>query len=141
MRSNKLYSLYKNYNAIEDIDEKTKEQIQNRYFKKSFDEIYDLVKNELPTSIIEESESNPKVKMKLIFEWYINNSLEWVKTGEEDYQTDYQVLVSSALGAFNQWVKATSLENWQNRHVTEIAKMLMKETAHCVNDMIEKYSN
>lgn len=30
-------------------------------------------------------------------------------------------------GVFNQWVKSSALENWQNRHVDEIAGRLMFE--------------
>jgi len=37
------------------------------------------------------------------------------------------------MGAFNQWVKGTALENWRNRHVDEIAEKLMQETAALLN--------
>jgi trans-AT polyketide synthase/acyltransferase/oxidoreductase domain-containing protein len=41
------------------------------------------------------------------------------------------------LGAFNQWIKGTELENWRNRHVDEIAIKLMNETAELLN---QRYS-
>jgi trans-AT polyketide synthase/acyltransferase/oxidoreductase domain-containing protein len=37
------------------------------------------------------------------------------------------------LGAFNQWVKGTELEDWHNRHVAEIGEKLMQETAALLN--------
>ena len=39
-RANKLYDLYRRYNSLEEIDEKTRTQIQEKYFKRSFDEVY-----------------------------------------------------------------------------------------------------
>ena len=44
-RANKLYELYKQYNSISDIDEKTKMQIQERYFKRSFEDVWQETRN------------------------------------------------------------------------------------------------
>jgi len=38
-RANKLYNLYKQYESLDEIDEKTKSQLQKLYFKKSFNEV------------------------------------------------------------------------------------------------------
>jgi trans-AT polyketide synthase/acyltransferase/oxidoreductase domain-containing protein len=54
-------------------------------------------------------------------------------TGSEEQKVDYQVPCGSALGAFNQWVKSTELENWRNRHVDEIGAKLMTEAAELLN--------
>jgi trans-AT polyketide synthase/acyltransferase/oxidoreductase domain-containing protein len=53
--------------------------------------------------------------------------------GNTDQKVDFQVHCGPSLGAFNQWVKGTTLENWRNRHVDEIAEKLMKETAEVLN--------
>jgi trans-AT polyketide synthase/acyltransferase/oxidoreductase domain-containing protein len=42
---------------------------------------------------------------------------------------DYQIHCGPAMGAFNQWVKGTDLEDWRNRHVDEIAERLMRAAA------------
>ena len=41
------------------------------------------------------------------------------------------------MGAFNQWVKGTALENWRNRHVNEIGIKLMDETALIMKDKLK----
>jgi trans-AT polyketide synthase/acyltransferase/oxidoreductase domain-containing protein len=128
-RANKLYDLYRFYNSIEEIDEKTKKQLQERYFKRSFEEIYQDVKSFYPPQEIERAERNPKQKMALIFKWYFGYSTRLALEGDIEHKVDFQVHCGSSLGAFNQWVKGTALENWRNRHVDVIAEKLMQETA------------
>jgi trans-AT polyketide synthase/acyltransferase/oxidoreductase domain-containing protein len=128
-RANKLYDLYRHYDSLEEIDEKTGKQLQERYFKRTFDEIFDDVKAFYPGQEIERAQANPKYKMALIFKWYFGYSTRLALEGNTDHKVDFQVHCGPALGAFNQWVKGTELENWKNRHVDEIAEKLMKETA------------
>lgn len=67
--------------------------------------------------------------MALIFKWYLGHTTNLALEGNIDHKVDFQVYCGPALGAFNQWVKGTTWENWRNRHVDEIAEQLMKETA------------
>jgi trans-AT polyketide synthase, acyltransferase and oxidoreductase domains len=130
-RANKLYDLYLRHNSLSEIDERTRIQIQEQYFKKSFDDIYSeacrLLANEAPHEI-ERAESDPKRKMGIIFKWYLNHSRYLALSGG-DPRVDYQIPCSPALGAFNQLVKGTSLERWRKRHVDEIAKWLIEGAA------------
>ena len=127
-RAKKLYELYRQYPSLDAIDEKTKEQLQNRYFKRSFEEIYEEVKSYHPTAEIDKAEKNPKHKMALVFRWYFGYSTRLAISGDANHKVDYQVHTGPALGAFNQWVKGTALENWRNRHVDEIGIKLMEGT-------------
>ena len=43
-RANKLYNLYIKYNSLDELNEKTKTQFQEKCFKKSFDEIWEEIK-------------------------------------------------------------------------------------------------
>jgi trans-AT polyketide synthase/acyltransferase/oxidoreductase domain-containing protein len=137
-RANKLYDLYRFHNSLEEIDEKTRQQLQDRYFKRSFTEIYDEVKAYYPEAEIEKAKKSPKTKMAMIFKWYFGYSTRLALKGNVDSQVDFQVHIGPALGAFNQWVKGTELENWRNRHVHEIALKLLNETAELLN---QRYSN
>jgi trans-AT polyketide synthase/acyltransferase/oxidoreductase domain-containing protein len=136
-RANKLYDLFRHYNSIDEIDEKTKKQLQERYFNRSFDEIFQEVKAFHPRQEIEKAEQNPKHKMALIFRWYFGYGSQIALTGDETDKVNYQVQCGPALGAFNQWVKGTSLEDWQNRHVDEIADKLMTDTAELLNQRFQ----
>lgn len=136
-RANKLYQLYKLYNNLEEIPEKTKNQLEKLYFHKSFVEIWRETKDYFhkigQSKEIDRAEVNPRHKMALTFRWYFNYCSELAFKGEEDQKVNYQVHTGPALGAFNQWVKGTSLAKWTNRHVDEIGEKLMQETAALLN--------
>ncbi|MDT8977361.1 ACP S-malonyltransferase [Paenibacillus sp. chi10] len=132
-RANKLYHLYCQHNSIVDIDEKTKKQIQEKYFKRSFESVFEELKSYYPHSDIEKAENNPKHKMALIFKWYFAYSTKLALSGNIECKVDYQVHCGPSLGAFNQWVKGTELENWRNRHVDDIALKIMHGSAELLN--------
>lgn len=139
-RANKLYDLYSHHNSLDEIDEKTKKQIQEKYFKKSFAQIWGETKtywSKIKPDEIVKAEKSPKHKMALIFGWYFGHSTWLALTGSEEQRVDYQVQCGPALGAFNQWVKGTELENWRSRHVDEIAEKLMEETAVLLNERLK----
>ncbi|UCH94703.1 MAG: ACP S-malonyltransferase [Candidatus Aminicenantes bacterium] len=138
-RANKLYELYRQYNSIDNIDEKTKKQLQERYFKRTFDEIYREVKSFYPAQEIEKADKNPKHKMALIFRWYFGYGSRLALSGDESDKVNYQVQCGPALGAFNQWVKGTPLEDWRNRHVDEMGKKMMQETAELLNQRFQHF--
>lgn len=142
-RANKLYDLYKQYDALEDIDRKTQQQIQEKYFKRSFAEVWEETKNfylkEKPDEIIK-AEQNPKHKMVLIFRWYFIHTTRLAMQGSSEQRVDYQIHCGPSLGAFNQWVKGTVLEDWRNRHVDEIAEKIMRETAVLLTQRFKQWS-
>ena len=142
-RANKLYDLYTHFDSLDAIDDKTKQQIQERYFRRSFDDVWEETKayymKEKPDEI-QKAEKNPKNKMALIFRWYFVHTTRLAMKGNTEQIADYQIHCGSALGAFNQWVKGTPLEDWRNRHVDEIAIKMMKETADLINNRYKSWT-
>jgi trans-AT polyketide synthase/acyltransferase/oxidoreductase domain-containing protein len=141
-RANKLYELYRQYNTLEEIDEKTRQQIQEKYFQRSFEEVWEetkayYLKNK--PSEIERAEQSPKHKMALLFRWYFIHTNRLALQGSETQRVDYQIHCGHALGAFNQWVKGTLLESWKNRHVDEIAEKLMTATALVLQNRFDQW--
>jgi trans-AT polyketide synthase/acyltransferase/oxidoreductase domain-containing protein len=136
-RANKLYDLYRQYNSLEEIDEKTRKMIQEKYCHRSFEEVYQEVRSHHPPQEIARAEQNPKRKMAMIFRWYFAYSTQLALSGNQEYKVDYQIHTGPALGAFNQWVKGTSLADWRNRHVDEIGAKLLKETAELLQQRFQ----
>lgn len=132
-RANKLYDLYRNHKSLDEIDSKIRGQLQNRYFQRSFDEVCSEVKTYYEQlrkpEEIDKAEQNPKHKMALIFKWYFGYSMRLAKLGDIAHKVDFQIHCGPAMGAFNQWVSNTDLENWQNRHVDVLGEKIMQETA------------
>lgn len=142
-RANKLFSIYSHFNNIDEIPEKIKKQIQNTYFKKTFDEVWQETREyfkaqDLQHEIVK-AEANPKYKMALIFRWYFGYSSRLAHEGTKKERVNYQVQTGPALGAFNQWVKGTTLEPWTNRHADEIGKLLLTETAIYLNRSMARF--
>ena len=132
-RANKLYSLYNQYNSIDEIPENIINQLEKSYFKKSVSDVWEetvaYFQSKGMQVEIEKANQNPKHKMALIFRWYFGYSSRLAFAGDVDNKVNFQIHCGPAMGAFNQWVKGTILENWRNRHVDEIGIKLMEETA------------
>ncbi|WP_270354254.1 ACP S-malonyltransferase [Bacillus velezensis] len=138
-RASKLHELYQRHRSIEEIDEKTLRQIEEKYFKASVSSIYDKVKAHYSNEDISKAERNPKQKMALIFKWYFRQSSASAIKGDPDAKVDFQIHCGPALGAFNQWVKGTELESWKNRHADGIGLRLMEETASLLNQKLGSF--
>jgi trans-AT polyketide synthase/acyltransferase/oxidoreductase domain-containing protein len=129
--------LYQRHNSLDEIDHKTVQQIQEQYFRRSFDEVWKETKAyymQIAPQKFEEIERNPKRKMALIFRRYFFHTSRLALEGVEDQKVDYQIHCGPALGAFNQWVKGTEIEPWQNRYVADVARRLMQGTAELLNE-------
>ncbi len=137
-RANKLYDLYRLHNSLEEIEEKTKEQLQSKYFHKSFEEIWQDVEKYYPEEELRIARINPKRKMALIFRWYFGYATRLAMKGDAEHKVDYQIFCGPSLGAFNQWVQKKPMADWHNRHVDEIAELLMKNTAELLNQRFQK---
>jgi trans-AT polyketide synthase/acyltransferase/oxidoreductase domain-containing protein len=135
-RANKLYELYQRHGSLDEIDEKTRQQIQEKYFKRSFDAVWEETRayymNANP-ALVQEIDRNPKHKMALIFKWYFVQSTRLAMQGVADQKVDFQIHCGPALGAFNQWVKGTDLQSWRNRYVADIGERLMRGAAELMS--------
>jgi trans-AT polyketide synthase, acyltransferase and oxidoreductase domains len=135
-RANKLYSLWRENDSLVSIDAQTAKHIQEKYFRRSFEEVYAETRNHYLTIMpgeIDKAERNPKHKMAMVFRWYFIHTMNLALTGNLDQRVDFQVHCGPSLGAFNQWIKGTELENWRRRHPDQIGEKLMQETADHLN--------
>lgn len=131
-RARKLHELYVRYEGLHQLDDKTSRDIQERYFRRSFEAVWQETKAHyarVRPDYIAEVENNPKQKMALIFRWYFVHSTRLALSGNTEQRVDFQVHCGPALGAFNQWVKGTALENWRNRNVAALGERLMQGAA------------
>lgn len=136
-RANKLYELYTRFGSLEEIDERTRQQIQEKYLQRSFDEVWRETRayyEKILPHKVQEIERNPKHKMALIFKWYFVHTTRLAMQGVPDRKVDYQIHCGPALGAFNQWVRNTPLESWRNRQVADLGKRLMHGAAQLLNE-------
>jgi trans-AT polyketide synthase/acyltransferase/oxidoreductase domain-containing protein len=142
-RANKLYDLYRQHNAIDEISPAIRKQIEEKYFKTTFESVWEETKayylRRRPEEIAS-AESSAKRKMALIFRWYFVRSTRLALTGDVGNRVDFQIQCGPALGSFNQWALGTPLENWRNRHVDVIALSIMEATDELLRKMLKRYS-
>jgi trans-AT polyketide synthase/acyltransferase/oxidoreductase domain-containing protein len=76
--------------------------------------------------------------MAMIFRWYFIHTMRIALEGIANDRANFQIQCGPALGSMNQWVEGTSLENWRNRHVDDMADRLMSEAAAVFNHRFRK---
>jgi trans-AT polyketide synthase, acyltransferase and oxidoreductase domains len=131
-RANKLYELYRRYASLEEIEAATRQQIQEKYFKRSFGEVWEETRAYYQRAFPEalrEIESNPKRMMALIFRWYFVHTTRLALQGRAQERVDFQIHCGPAMGSLNQWLEGTEYESWRNRHVVQLGETLMSGTA------------
>lgn len=128
LRAQKLYELYKNYNSIEEIPLAEIEKLEKQILKKPVQEVWQETVNYLSQrnpDKLTKAASNPKLKMALIFRWYLGLSSRWSNSGEKGREIDYQIWCGPAMGSFNDWVRGSYLAEPKNRQVVEVAEHIM----------------
>ncbi|XYH98674.1 ACP S-malonyltransferase [Sorangium sp. So ce1128] len=141
-RAAKLHQIYCLHESLDEVSEKTKKQIQERFFRRSFGEVYSEVRTTVGARSpdeIERAERSPKHKMALLIRWYFDQGHRLAMGGDEDRRVDFQVLCDPALGAFNDWVRGSSLESWRYRHADDIAERLMTGAAELLDEHVRRF--
>lgn len=132
LRAQKLFELYKNYNSIEDIPLAEREKLEKQVLQKSLEAVWEETVNYLSQrnpDKLTKAVNNPKLKMALIFRWYLGLSSRWSNFGEKGREMDYQIWCGPAMGSFNDWVRGSYLSESNNRQVVDIANQIMTGAA------------
>lgn len=132
MRAQKLYELYRNYDSIEDIPIAERQKLEKQVFRKTLAEVWEGTAAYLSQKNPEKlgkAVNNPKLKMALIFRWYLGLSSRWSSSGEKGREVDYQIWCGPAMGGFNDWVRGSYLAEPQNRRVVDVAYHIMTGAA------------
>ncbi|UKP00688.1 PfaD family polyunsaturated fatty acid/polyketide biosynthesis protein [Nostoc sp. UHCC 0870] len=132
LRAQKLFDLYKSYESIEDIPLAERDKLEKQVFQKSLDAVWQetvaYLSQRNPVKLAQAS-NNPKLKMALIFRWYLGLSSRWSNSGEPGREMDYQIWCGPAMGSFNDWVRGSYLEIPINRKVVDVAHHIMTGAA------------
>lgn len=129
----KLYEYYVKYPGFDAIPAAERDRIEKKILRDSFDNIWAGTReyfSKVDPGKISQAEKDPKLKMALVFRWYLGNSSRWAIQGNPDRKFDMQIWCGQSMGAFNLWVKGTPLEKTENRHVGEVANLLLNSCAY-----------
>ncbi|MNJ73692.1 Polyketide biosynthesis protein BaeE [compost metagenome] len=78
--------------------------------------------------------------MALIFRQYFRLSTQAALEGNPTQKVNYQIPCGPSMGAFNQWINGTPLEDWRLRHVDEIGLKIVEEAKWMMNKRLEMFS-
>lgn len=128
VRAAKLYDFYRTYGDYLEIPETQRTLLERDFFRSSFEQEWQQTRaffEQRDPSQIERAERDPRHKMALVFRSYLGRSSRWSVTGEADRQLDYQIWCGPAMGAFNEWVRGTFLEEQANRETVTVGLNLL----------------
>jgi trans-AT polyketide synthase, acyltransferase and oxidoreductase domains len=128
-RANRLFELYMRHERLEDIDHRSRSQIEEKYFRRSFDDVWRDCLTYWPPEAIAYAERSPKQKMAYVFRWYFGMSGRMARQGVSERKVDFQIWCGPSLGAFNLWTAGGRFTNWRERRVAEVNRYLLDETA------------
>ncbi len=128
MRAKKLYELYTSYQSLESIPAGERAKLEKAFFRCSFEEAWAQTRAffevQDPAQNVR-AQRDARHKMALVFRSYLGRASKWANTGEPSRRIDYQVWCGPAMGAFNEWVRGTFLEEVAQRDVVTVALNLM----------------
>jgi trans-AT polyketide synthase, acyltransferase and oxidoreductase domains len=132
LRASKLYALFRAHDAVEDIPAKEREMLEKDIFQAPLDEVWEQTRaffQERDPKQVERAERDARHKMALVFRSYLGQASRWALRGDSARENDYQVWCGPAMGAFNEWVKGSFLEDPANRNVTTVALNILHGAA------------
>ena len=133
LRAQKLFDLYKAYDSIAAIPPQEREKIEKQIFCKPLEKVWQdttVYLSQRNPDKLAKAQKNPKLKMALIFRWYLGLSSRWSNSGEKGRELDYQIWCGPAMGAFNDWVRGSYLAEPQNRRVVDVALHILTGVAY-----------
>lgn len=133
MRARRLYDIYRTYPSLAAIPDGERAALEQQLFRASLDTVWagcqEYFSRRDPAQIARAAD-DPKRQMALVFRWYLGMSSRWSNTGQPDRVLDYQIWCGPAMGAFNDWVRRTYLEDPDARRVADVAGHLLRGAAY-----------
>ena len=114
-RGTHLYRLYRDYPSLDQIPSEKIQFLEEKIFKKSLEDVWGETKSYYINRLkdparIERAEKDGKMKMGLVFKWYLSKSSGWANRGDPKRKLDYQIWCGPCIGSYNLWVQGTKLD-------------------------------
>jgi PfaD family protein len=131
LRAQKLHHFYTRYQNIEAVIRAEPQEL-DAIFKAPIEQIWAETqafwRHRSPAQLAA-AMADEKVKMALIFRWYLGMSVHWALTQTEERKEDFQIWCGPAMGACNDWLKGSPLEKMAQRRVDALGTHLLKAAA------------
>ncbi|WP_406230767.1 PfaD family polyunsaturated fatty acid/polyketide biosynthesis protein [Nocardia sp. NBC_01009] len=131
-RAAQLYRVYAAHDSIASIPVGERARLEREVFGATLDEVWHDTETHWQhrdPATAELALSDPKLRMELVFRWYMSQSVRWAVSGAPERIADYQLWCGPATGSFNRWTAGTFLADPTQRGVVQIALNLMEGAA------------
>ncbi len=128
VRARKLHDLYRDCGGLAELPPAQRKVLERDFFKCTLEEAWGETRRFFESrdpKQIERAEADPKHKMALVFRSYLGRSSNWANAGESTRKVDYQIWCGPGMGAFNEWVRGSSVAEQGSRRVVTVAMNLM----------------
>lgn len=128
MRARRLRVLYENHASLDELSVSERQRLESSILGCTLEEAWADTASfwgQRDPAQLARAEGDAKHKMALLFRWYLGRSSRWANTGDPARTLDYQVWCGPAMGAFNEWVRGSFLESWENRRAMPIAHNIL----------------
>ncbi len=127
-RTKTLRNIYLKNDGISDLSSKERTRVE-KILGKPIESIWletQTYWQEKEPKLIARAKRDEKLKMSLIFRWYLGLSSRWARQGFVKRKKDFQIWSGPALGSFNYWVQGTPLEEPKNRNAVVVAQTILE---------------
>jgi PfaD family protein len=131
-RAARLYELYLSCPSLEAIPAPDRARLETEIFRMPLAEVWAETERFWRTrdpGKLERAGSDPKFRMALCFRWYLGQASRWAIRNDVTRKADFQIWTGPAIGAFNQWVRGSFLEDARRRTVAQIGLNLLEGAA------------
>ncbi len=128
-RANALYDIYRRHDSLEALPPDIRAKVETKLIGAPIEQVWRETESfwrERDPGQIERAATDAKHRMALVFRWYLGKSSRWAIEGDPRRRADYQIWCGPAMGAFNDWVKGSFLEEPRERTVVQIALNLLE---------------
>ena len=117
-RAKRLDALYRRYASLGELPagERKVEEILGQTIEAAYASCERFFEQRDPGQL-ERAAKDPKHQMALVFRAYLGLSSRWANAGDPARAMDYQIWCGPSMGAFNDWVEGSWLEEWSSRRV------------------------
>jgi PfaD family protein len=128
-RARRLRELYKSHDSLEEIPAGERERLEKEIFLLPLEAVLEQTERFWAARDPRQNERagrDPKHRMALCFRWYLGQSSRWAIADDPARRADYQIWCGPAMGAFNDWVRGSFLEEASRRTVAQIGRNLLE---------------
>jgi PfaD family protein len=132
VRAQKLYELFRARAGLHALTPEETSWLEGQLLKESIEDAWCATREfhrAHDPGEVDKAEAEPKHKMALLFRRYLFMGSQWAREGVADRRIDFQIWCGPAMGAFNDWVAGSFLEDPAQRSVAQIGLNLMEGAA------------